>query len=746
MAVNTSFRWVVCAVLAAYGIVVEIQLACMNVQWAPTFSQSYHPDLPLPEYVAGDLGIVKPGFRHFYLFVAYRHLAGIGFAEQSKAEYPPRSSRTAGRSGRPQRGIDLWQRARTESVGKGETSRKGNWRRDYRKKVPGQQWQFFLNCPDHAFRTAAATLQERVEKFGSESEEVRAWVEAQDIVFSNCQDGEKIPPDASDDLDPLIRADRAYQIAAAHFYSGHFAEAAARFQAIRHDGDSPWRLWGTYLAARSWIRKATLETDVDQVDEESFAKAAELLESVLGDPEEAERHASAEGLKGFVSARLNPARRIRGLADRLVRPDPEASLHELWTDYHYLLDRGHGSDRADDLTDWILTFATPGSDASDRSLKNWKRTGALPWLVASLTKIDAEHPNLDEVLEAAAAIPGTSSGHLTVTYYRFRLLAELGRLQELRDGLDEVLARSLPPISRNQFLALRMPLARSFREFLQFAPRTATNDRFYGIKPGSPMLFDQDSRKVFNTELPLTLLEESAQSELIPEPLRKEIALTAWARAGLIDEPESQLRLTPLVREHWPALAPDLDQFAATGDPVERKRMFLYMLLHHPGIRPVLRVSVHRATPIERIDNLRDNWWCGMERTLGSLKSNYEHQTLLNYERRNPRVRSTYGSQAEPSDQELAFLSASEKAEAQRQMQKLRTLESGPNYLSAQVIEWAKDAPGDRRVAEALHLSVRTTRYGCVDGATSDFSKAAFQLLHRRYPNSEWAERTKYWY
>ena len=421
------------------------------------------------------------------------------------------------------------------------------------------------------------------EKFGSESEEVREWAEAQDIVFSNCQDGEEIPPDARNDLDPLIRADRAYQIAAAHFYSGHFAEAAARFQAIRHDDDSPWRLWGTYLAARSWIRKATLETDVDQVDEASFAKAAELLESVLGDPEEAERHASAEGLKGFVSARLNPARRIRELADRLVRPDPEASLHELWTDYHYLLDRGHGSDRDDDLTDWILTFSTPGSDALDRSLENWKRTDALPWLVASLTQIDAEHPNLDEVLEAAAAIPGTSSGHLTVTYYRFRLLAELGRLQELRDGLDEVLARSLPPISRNQFLALRMPLARSFREFLQFAPRTATNDRFYGIKPGSPMLFDQDSRKVFNTELPLTLLEESAQSELIPEPLRKEIALTAWARAGLIDEPESQLRLTPLVREHWPALAPDLDRFAAARDPVERKRTFVYALLRHPG-------------------------------------------------------------------------------------------------------------------------------------------------------------------
>ena len=745
MAVKTSSWWIVCAVLAAYAVVVEIQFACGVAQWAPTFSHSSRPDLPLREYVAGDLGIVKPGFRHFYLFVAYRHLEGIGFTEESKAEYLPRFSPTASRSGMPRRGIDLWQKARTEAAGKAETSRKGSWRGDYRK-VPGQQWQFFKNCPDDALRTAAATLDERVEKFGSTSEEVKSWVEAQDIVFSNCQDGEEIPAAASGDLDLLIRADRAYQIAAAHFYAGHFVEAATRFQAIREDDDSPWRLWGTYLAARSWIRKATLETDRDQVDEESFAKAAGLLETVLADPEEAERHASAEGLKGFVSVRLNPARRMRELAETLVQPDPADLLRKLWTDYHYLLDRGYGSHREDDLTDWILTFPVPGSVALDRSLVNWKRTGGLPWLVAALTKIDAEHPDLDQVLEAAAAVSNASPGHLTVTYYRMRLLAELGRSQELRDGLDEVLTKVLPPVSRNQFLALRIPLARSFHEFLQFVPRTATNDRFYGVKPGSPILFDQDSLKVFNTKLPLTLLEQSAQSERIPEPIRKEIALAAWVRAGLIDEPEIQLRLTPLVREHWPVLAVDLDQFAVATDPVERKRSFLYAVLRHPGVQPVLRVSIHRATPIERIDNLRDNWWCGMEGALDSLRSNWEYQRLRNYERRNPRVPSTVGSRADPSDGQPAFLSESEKAEAEQQIQRLRAIDAGPNYLSAAMMNWAKEAPDDPRVPEALHLAVRTTRYGCVDDETSGFSKAAFQLLHRRYANSEWAKKTKYWY
>ena len=66
--------------------------------------------------------------------------------------------------------------------------------------------------------------------------------------------------------------------------------------------------------------------------------------------------------------------------------------------------------------------------------------------------------------------------------------------------------------------------------------------------------------------------------------------------------------------------------------------------------------------------------------------------------------------------------------------------------ISAQAIQWAKEAPDDPRVPEALHLAVRTTRYGCVDGETTSFSKAAFQLLHRRYPKSEWAKKTKYWF
>jgi hypothetical protein len=39
-----------------------------------------------------------------------------------------------------------------------------------------------------------------------------------------------------------------------------------------------------------------------------------------------------------------------------------------------------------------------------------------------------------------------------------------------------------------------------------------------------------------------------------------------------------------------------------------------------------------------------------------------------------------------------------------------------------------------------------SVRYGCGDANTAKWSKAAFDLLHSRYPKSEWAAKTKFWF
>jgi hypothetical protein len=77
---------------------------------------------------------------------------------------------------------------------------------------------------------------------------------------------------------------------------------------------------------------------------------------------------------------------------------------------------------------------------------------------------------------------------------------------------------------------------------------------------------------------------------------------------------------------------------------------------------------------------------------------------------------------------------------------RLASTATGPNYLASQVMIWAQKKPDDPRLAEALYLVVRSTRYGCDDKETGKYSKGAFDLLHKRFPDSNWAKMTKYWY
>jgi hypothetical protein len=71
---------------------------------------------------------------------------------------------------------------------------------------------------------------------------------------------------------------------------------------------------------------------------------------------------------------------------------------------------------------------------------------------------------------------------------------------------------------------------------------------------------------------------------------------------------------------------------------------------------------------------------------------------------------------------------------------------AAPDYLSTQVLAWGKAHTTDPRVPGALALAVKSTRFGCADLKSGELSKAAFDLLHSRYPKSSWPEQTKYWF
>ena len=67
--------------------------------------------------------------------------------------------------------------------------------------------------------------------------------------------------------------------------------------------------------------------------------------------------------------------------------------------------------------------------------------------------------------------------------------------------------------------------------------------------------------------------------------------------------------------------------------------------------------------------------------------------------------------------------------------------------LSLDIIAWVRTAPSDPAMAEALHRVVRLNKHevgGELDG--KPVGKLAFELLHQKFPDSDWTRRTPYWW
>jgi len=162
-------------------------------------------------------------------------------------------------------------------------------------------------------------------------------------------------------------------------------------------------------------------------------------------------------------------------------------------------------------------------------------------------------------------------------------------------------------------------------------------------------------------------------------------------------------------------------------------------------------VTPPRITPdlLDDADGLRDNWRCALSPSpVGSTTAIYQAYQPGIYARSGPRLDPmTAAIYADPSVVPTAsFLTAEEQARAAREWKTLDAIESAPDFFGREVLAWAATHLTDARVAEALHRVVRSTRFGCSTERSGDVSREAFTLLHKRFPRSEWAAQTPYWF
>jgi hypothetical protein len=730
----------------------------------PFFTDAYfvftkHPDFPLEQYAGGKLGIVQPSWARSYLVVAYRTLSDTPLSDREASDM-----------------MSLWKERlnMSDDSGGGESIPK-SWI-EARKKVPGaiaieevrtyrhrdkpNEYEEFLNCQPEAFTTATATLDERIKIYGADNPKVREWLTAQDVVFANCYEGNRLP-DPTNDQDPMVRADRAYQTAAANFYGMKFDLAKQQFDAIAKD-KSAYRIVAPYLAARAMLRKGSLAQKPED-EKPSFAEAEERLNAILKDSSLKLAHHGAARLLNLVRVRSHPQDKAHELAQQIMKKDALEDFKQSVWDYTYLLDKLIGEDdegkkrptpagmMSDDLTDWIIAVQSeePNEEPNigTHSRERWEKTKTLAWLVAAVLNASGKDARLNDLLSAAANVNGSSPAFATLAFHRARLLNEAGRVDEARAVLDQVLAgdrKQFPASAVNLLLSQRMMTAKSLNEFLRDAQREAAgfsaneDDREVPVEAkeaaefanGAKFFFDLDAANVFNRAMPAGIMKDAARLQVLPPNLRKDVAQAAFARAALLDDNDAAAQAAAVMQEYYPQMKEFVTAYQRATTPQARRFAAAFLSLKFPGVRPFVSAGIGRTSPIDGIDSYRDNYWCTEPPVPQSVPFSSEDPVEANKKR----------PVAVPD-----FLKAGQTLGA-RQFAAVQALGTAPNYFCKLAIEWATANPNDPRSPEALHLAVRSTRYGCTDKETGKLSKAAFDLLHKRYPNTKWANATKYWF
>lgn len=754
------------ALLPAVGW--HLARACAPDFFRAVFSYVRHPDLPRTEFIDGRLGVLQPTFARSYLVIAYRYLNGIGMnpaeREQARDYYKDRLTGS-------------WDRIGTDWPARWRAVRTG-----IRLPAPpavslitgGQlaydpeTHSFALNCAEDAFRVALHTLEARRRRFGVSSSAFRSWLAAQDTVFRNCDgDTPAIPSEASADLPSLIRADRAYQIAAAHFYAGDYEQARDEFRRIGADPASPWRDIARYLVVRTLLRL----TDDSKNAVEAGAQLNTEAQSVLSDSSLATIHGMTWNLVERVGIRNRDQAYFQELAHLLSSKGQDDGFREELWNYTDLYDQVIGEAdpntlfrsgkpapadvsrfRDTDLSDWIFSFQSRDPSVFDHCLSRWRQTRSPAWLLAALSHASGSRARSAGLLSAAAAVPETSPAYLTARFHLLRMEEELGDRSDARDGLDALLLSSAVknlPSSTNLFRGLRMMAAPAFDDFLRFATRRPVlvtlqvdfaeapdfNQQF-GLKPPRPgELLDADASRILNLQTPYRFLQAAALGNSLPSGLRSEALLTAFTRGLMLDADLSELARA--LGSAQPELAPFTSRYLQETTAEGRRFAAAFLLLHRPEARPYFAAGISRQSRPGKLDPYRDNWWCPTDIAI-DLDSRANQQGWYSI---TPNL-----LQAENSAMAPEFVGPDDSEDLKGELEHLGKLGAATDFLGGIVLPFSAAHSDDVRVPEALYWLVRAGHYGCADANTWKTTRASFRELQRRYPGTTWARRTPTWF
>jgi len=415
----------------------------------------------------------------------------------------------------------------------------------------------------------------------------------------------------------------------------------------------------------------------------------------------------------------------------------------------------------DQLTDWIFTFQSDDPKTYSHSLAKWRETQSEPWFIAALAKAPPKaSDSLQRLLMKAQTIQADSPLFPTVAYNKIRLLGELGRKDEARKLLDQIISTKLdtfPQSAQNLFIAQRMHLAQNISEFLRFAARKPVRFYEYGTMGTIPelrvkeetlteeqqtspktverleelwkwdgrLVFDEDVVDILNWHFPLSVLMAAAHDPALPDYLRQRVLLTVWTRAVLLKKDAIARQAATELVEKGIDSSGVLGEYLKAATPVQREDAAIFALLKLPILSPYISPGVPDLDTGDDGYDFALAWWCTLQETTYDEK-----------EKEVPRQ--------VPSP---SFLTAEFVAMARKERAELKAIGDGKKYLGTRVIEWARQRPADSRLPEALFIGVmanQSFKYGCGGWEHDDqVREDAASLLKEKYPNSVWANKLR---
>ena len=782
-------RWALSAALAVTTMIAAGSVSASGPgDPAPWYLDQYGGDpTDVRALYDGRLGILKPTAPRPMLYIAWRLLHGQAVGPTAgEALSDPCCGTPWWISSTNAVGVNAWTAAR--------------------KLVPGASEIFYIDvdrdganyasyqvCFDDAFDTAAATLKDRAAAHGAASPEVKAWLGAQDAVFANCHQSTPLPAPPSD-APPWLRADFAYQTAAAALYDERYDEAAQGFAAIGKDAASPWRDKAAYLVVRTEVRRALREKTPA-----AFAAAEAALKRFKAAPVDAYGRSERLGLEHALAFREDPKGFAAMLSTGLGGREPPPSVAPDFRDLSDLFD-----EKQTDFEplDWIATLrAAPpasGTDGEDEpavyetarkaalahALGRWRVARDPAWLLAALTLIEPDDAEAPTMIAAAETLPESSPGWLSAQHQSLRIgpLSSASR----RTRLDALLARNDLSVSdRNILRAWRAQASSGLDDFARFALRSrlcppdngpapdgaaprCIRDRwvtdsyqapgvFDGEAPAGTVGFGEDARAVIDRS-PLSERIALSREASIPPALRLDIALTSYGRAVQLQDNAAVDALCTELGALLPLMSRELTE-ARTARPGPDKRFAEFLVLAKiPGIR--VDLGGYTRPEGKSVPQFQGYW---VDWVIATRPGQADPPILATYQQDGALPRSDWPDEktdlvclgecgrgaamirlpdyvdADRAARERAFFVSTERGYDEPEP----PLPAGAVSAWDEMLAYIAAHPSDPRAPGTLYWLVHVGRFG---GSHDHSGKRAFRLLHARYPASAWAKKTPFYY